>query len=397
METPLTTRQQTFYDKALSGANLFLTGKAGTGKTTVLNETIKGLERMGKQVIKVAPTGIAATNIDGTTIHSTFGLTPYGILSFDECRYLSEMKRLVLRRADVIIIDEVSMLRPDILDGMHWTLTKNGCPGLRNKQVIFAGDLKQLPPTINELDRSVLLRTYNGDLFTYAAIYPRLSVETIELDEIKRQSDPDFIAALNVVRDGGRSPYFEQFCTNQADGVILAPHTKTVIEYNTIGLKKQTGAEFRFDAVMEGEAKGGDFSLDQLIKVKNGCPIIHLINQIDGPLKNGTIGTFISHDGCHFFRFNNTDFALAPVQITKKKYVYDKGLDEIRMEEIGKITQYPFRLAYALTIHKSQGLTFDAVTIDLRLPVFQRGQLYTALSRVRTPAGLHLITNKPLP
>lgn len=384
----LTIRQQFFIESVLAGKNIFLTGKAGTGKSFAIKEAIR---RLKKQVLAVAPTGVAASNIDGVTIHSQFGLTPHGVLSFDTCNFLKPAKREVLQRAETIIFDEVSMLRPDVLDGVHWTLKKNGLSGLHTKQVIFVGDLKQLPSIVNDNMRSVMFETYNGTEFTDAKIFSRLNVVTIELDEVLRQDNPELIEALNVVRDGGRSEYFRQFVGKEQRGVVLAPYNTTVQEYNVAGLRAQQGELLTFTAEIQGNAKAQDFALDQVIEVKNGCKIMYLVNSQDNPLRNGTIGIFVSHAGCHYIRVGNVDYALNSVMITKKEYIYNKELDKLELQEIGSITQYPFRLAYALSIHKSQGLAFDEVTLDLRRPCFIKGQMYTALSRVKSPQGLTII------
>jgi ATP-dependent DNA helicase PIF1 len=386
-----TNKQKYFIDLLLSGKNIFLTGKAGTGKSFIVKEAIEILKANRKKVAAVAPTGISANNIEGQTIHSLFQINPYGICSFTTCNFLKSAKREVLSKIDTLFIDEVSMLRPDILDGMHWTLKKNGLDGLEKRQIIFIGDLHQLPPILKDNERSVLYQTYDGDTFDFAKIYKKLDVEVIELDEVLRQTNEDFIHALNIIRGGGKSEYFRQFVTNSPAGIILAPHNSTVEEYNQDGLNNQAGEELTFDAIIDGEAKPEDFHLERRIRVKNGCKIMYLVNSQNNPLRNGTLGTFVSHNGCHYIRVNDTDFALDMVTLSKKTYVYNSEMDCLELVDLGSITQYPFKLAYALSIHKAQGLTFDEVTIDLRRPCFQKGQMYVALSRVRTPEGLKII------
>lgn len=388
----LTVKQEQFLQMVVEGQNVYLTGKAGTGKSFIVRRAIDQLKAMGKKVVAIAPTGIAANNIDGQTIHSMFALQPFGVLSFETCNFVKAGTKEVLKKAETFIIDEVSMLRPDVLDAMHWTLIKNGLPGLDKKQVIFVGDLKQLPPILEDNTRSVLYQTYDGDNFLFAQILKKISLTTVELDEVLRQDDPEFIEALNVIRDGGKHPYFKRFVHHEPHGIILAPYNTTVQAYNEAGLKAQPGDLFEFNAAIDGNVKPQDFNLENEIKVKNGCKIMYLVNSQNNPLRNGTLGVFVSHNDCHYIRVGNVDYALEQVTITKKQYVYDKETDSLELKELGSITQYPFKLAYALSIHKSQGLTFDEVTVDLRRPCFQNGQMYVALSRVRKPAGLRIIT-----
>lgn len=394
MDITLAENQRKFLELVDEGKSIFLTGKAGTGKSHVIRLATDTLRKQKIKFVAIAPTGIAANNIDGQTIHSMFSVNPYGVAEFESCNFLKSQKVQLLKEVRCIIIDEVSMLRPDLLDAIHWTLLKNGCEGLDTKQVIFVGDLKQLPPVLDDNTRSVMYRTYDGDEFFNAKIYPKLNVTNIELDEVKRQSNPHFIEALNIIRSGGKSEYFRRFVCTEPNGVILAPHNTTVQKYNQEGLENQNGETFTFIAKVEGNAKADEFNLENVIKVKNGCKIMYLVNSTDNPLRNGTLGIFTTHKGCHYIRVGNIDYALKEAEITKKEYVFDKKANEIKLVEIGKIKQYPIKLAYALSIHKSQGLTFDEVTIDLTRPCFQSGQMYVALSRVRTPEGLRIIVPK---
>lgn len=385
--------QSGFLELAVKGRNLFLTGKAGTGKSHIIKMLIEELKSMRKNVIAVAPTGIAANNVDGQTIHSMFSIPPFGILEREHANFLKKEKKRLLSMVDVIIIDEVSMLRPDILDTIHWTLDKNRCGGLNKKQVIFVGDMKQLPVVLDDNSKSVLYNSgYKDHTFQGALIYPELDVETVELDEVLRQSDPEFIENLNIIRDGGKSEYFRQFLSNEPRGVVLAPHNSTVAAYNEEGLNSVKSKMYTLKADIQGNVNTHDFNVSPEIRVKNGCKIMYLVNSQSNPLRNGTIGEFIVKGGNFFIRVLGIDYKLEKYQFTKKEYVFNYDKQELELRTIGSIEQYPFKLAYALSIHKSQGLTFDEVTVDLTMPCFQPGQMYVALSRVKSPEGLRIIT-----
>jgi len=383
-------KQSFFLDELMKGRNIFLTGKAGTGKSFIVKEAIKILKKQGQRIIALAPTGIASYNIGGQTLHSMFGLPINGVMEYKECSFLKSAKRKILKKVDVIFIDEVSMLRPDMLDALHWTLVKNGLGKLTNKQLIFVGDLKQLPAPIDDNTMSVLLTKYDGFKFHDCQMYNDLQVEKIELDFIHRQSDPDFIEALNVVRDGGKSDYFKQFVSEDASGIVLAPHNATVAKYNIEGLAAIKSKNYNFKAKLTGNAKAYDFTLEENLNLKDGCKIMYLVNSKENPLYNGSLGVFRMKKGLPYIEIEKTQWLIEHSIMDKKAYVYNDFTKEIEMQEIGSMTQLPVKLAYALTIHKFQGLTFDEITVDLSRKCFAKGQLYTALSRVKTPKGLKI-------
>jgi ATP-dependent exoDNAse (exonuclease V) alpha subunit len=384
-------KQDEFYQAVLNRESVFLDGKAGTGKTFVVKEVIKELENYGLNVIMVAPTGIASNNLGGATIHSTFSLTPFGVLNFEKCNFMKSVKRDVLKKTDIIVIDEVSMLRPDVLDAMNWTLIKNGIKPLNEYQIIFVGDMKQLGIIADDNMLSVLLREYNGFDFFKAKIYQKMNLRKIELDEIQRQSDEDFINALNLIRDDKKSPYFRRFISKEIKGVVLAPHNSTVQKYNEEGLKKLNSQTINFRATIDGNVKEGDFNVDLDLNLKSGCKVIYLVNSKNNDLYNGSLGTFIEENGRYFIEIKKERYAIEERKFTKKEYVLDEDSGKLELKEIGSIIQIPLKLAYALSIHKSQGLTFEECTVDLSRPCFAKGQLYVALSRVKGPDGLSII------
>jgi len=389
--------QQEFLQAVLDGKNVFLTGKAGTGKSHITKVAMTELQKQGKNVMALAPTGIAANNIGGATLHSTFSLSPFGILTFETCNFMKDTKRKMLSKIDTLFIDEVSMLRPDILDGLNWTLIKNGCKTLEEMQIILIGDMKQLGIVADDNMVSVMLKTYGGCSFEKADIYPRLNIVNIELDEVLRQNDPEFISALNSIRDGGKNEYFRQFVSDIQKGIILAPHNATVQKYNINGFHSIEGNQYTFEASIEGNLKATDFNLEPTIKVKDGCKIMYLANSKNNNLINGTLGIFRvsdagTEDERYFIEVGEEQFSLEQKKFTKKEYILNRKTGKLDLQDVGSIIQIPIKLAYALTIHKSQGLTFDEVTIDLTLPCFAKGQMYVALSRVRTPSGLSIIT-----
>lgn len=380
--------QQLFLDRLDEGKNIFLTGKAGTGKTFVVKQAMKLLQKQNKRYIALAPTGISAHNIGGQTLHSMFALSVHGLLDYEKCSFLRANKRKIFKKVDVIFIDEVSMLRPDILDALNWTLLKNGLNGLSSKQIVFIGDLKQLPAPIDDNMMTMLLKKYQNYTFENAKIFNKLDVETIDLEKIHRQQDPEFIHNLNIVRDGGKSEYFKKFVKESQEGIVLAPHNATVANYNQKGLNAIEGKKHTFKAVISGKVKAYDFNLEETLVLKDGCKIMYLINSKGNPLYNGSIGIYRRHENKDFIEIKGEKWLLEPVELHKKEYVFNESTDEMELKSIGSIAQLPVKLAYALTIHKSQGLTFEKVTVDLTKRCFAKGQLYTALSRVTSPEGL---------
>lgn len=392
--------QQRFLNLALSGKNIFLTGKAGTGKSFIIDEFVK---RCKKNVAKLGTTGIAATNIGGQTVHSFFGINPFEVYDGKNAKSLTLKKREIIQKADVIIIDEVSMLRVDVLDAINGTMLFNGLGYLSKKQIIFVGDLKQLPAIQTREEQKIIRKRYKGYLFHDAKCYKYLKVQNIQLTEIKRQSDERFIAALNTIREGGKDEYFKNFVsTHPNNGVILAPHNSTVDKYNKDELNKLSGKLHVLRAEISGQINPKDYPVDEEIHVKDGAKIMYCINDKKNGLINGSIGTLKIIGGSFYFCDKRSEILIEKHTFENQKYVVEEVekededgniyyVEELKLKKVGEMEQYPIKLAYALSIHKSQGMTFDEVTVDISKRCFAPGQMYVALSRCRTPDGLKII------
>ena len=402
--------------------NIFLTGKAGTGKTTFLKHII---EHTHKKALIVAPTGIAAINAGGVTIHSLFQL-PFGNFvpvsqnlsnqlqfkindpaSLIRNMQMSSMKRNLLREVELLIVDEVSMLRADLLDAMDVILKH-----VRNQrqrafggvQVLFIGDLLQLPPVVKDEEWGILKQHYKSIFFFDARVLQQEKPLYIELDKIYRQSDNEFIQLLNNLRQNQvtendinlLNKYYQpgfKPALNQ-NYITLTTHNYKAINLNKEFLNNIQEPSFFFDAKVEGEFSEYSYPVEKTLELKKGAQIMFVKNDPTGAQRffNGKIGVVskLTNNSIEV-TFNDTGKSINvdAYEWQNLKYVLNETTNEIEEEITGTFKQFPIKLAWAITVHKSQGLTFDKAIVDIG-SAFAPGQVYVALSRLRSLNGLVL-------
>ncbi len=384
-----------------SGKNIFITGKAGTGKSTLL-EYFR--QTTGKNAVILAPTGVAAINVKGETIHSFFRFKPD--ITLKKVRKLPKRygNSGIYRELDAIVIDEMSMVRSDLLDCVDKFLRLNG-PSKDKPfggiQMIFIGDLYQLPPVVTSREGEVFKNHYKSQYFFDSKVFEALPMEFIELEKIYRQTDKDFISMLNSIRnntvtDGQIAALNERVCAipdRISDrSICLTTTNKMALEINEEELNKIKGETIEFEADLNGEVDVRQVPTQTGLKLKVGAQIMMLNNDKSGRWVNGTIGKILSiGDAGITVELENGSVE----EVSRHTWdIYHFTLDEkkgqIKSEVIGEFTQFPMKLAWAITIHKSQGLTFDSVTIDIGKGTFAHGQLYVALSRCRSLEGITL-------
>lgn len=394
--------------------SIFLTGKAGTGKTTFLNEFVL---KTKKKHIVVAPTGIAAINAGGVTIHSMFGLPPRTFLPTTEridgnlamniadlmhhFKYRKDKLKL-LREIEIIIIDEVSMLRADVLDMMDFSLrhVRRNQQKFGGVQMLFIGDLYQLPPVVR--DEYLLNQYYNSPFFFESLALKELPLITIELTTVYRQKDEKFLDILNEIRDGEigdidfetlNERYIPDFEPTDEPYVYLTSHNRMADEINQKKLAELSGKTYSYKAEIVGNFNENQYPNDEVLDLKVGAQIMFIRNDASGERRyfNGKLAEVVDLDEKEITVIIDGDdenYVLKKEVWEQKKYSLDAEKN-ITEDVLGSFKQYPIRLAWAVTIHKSQGLTFDRLIIDAGKS-FASGQVYVALSRCRTLEGIIL-------
>lgn len=402
---------------------LYITGKAGTGKSTFLRHYCQNTH---KKYLILAPTGLAAINVGGQTLHSFFGLPwrplqpndreiPYfHQAKYDENGNLEEdehPKRKIIKNLDVIIIDEISMVRPDLIDAVDNSLRKNGGnPNLPfgGKQIIFIGDLFQLEPVVTRGDLPIISRFYKSPFFFSARVFQQMQFSNIELIRVYRQSDPNFIGLLDRIRDSTatnndfvtlNNRVNQNYQPAQNDYFIILCTTNAIADnLNASYLQNLQTPEFNYVGRIEGRFEDKLPTLQNL-KLKVDSQVMFVKNDQGGRWVNGTIGKVteltnetvkvkIKHEDIEL------EYSVERANWEKIEYKWNNDNEEIESEVVGTFTQYPLKLAWAITIHKSQGLTFDQVIIDSGTGMFAHGQCYVALSRCTALNGL--IFKRPL-
>ncbi len=388
--------------------SVFLTGKAGSGKTTFLHQIKEdGL----KQLVVVAPTGVAAINARGMTIHSFFQL-PFGVHLPDsrrndqQSRRVSRKKIQLMRGLDLLVIDEISMVRADLLDAIDATLRyrrRDNRP-FGGVQLLMIGDLHQLPPVAKAEDWELLKDCYDTPYFFSSQALKKTDYVSLELKHIYRQSDAKFIELLNKVRDNRldadtlemlNSRYVAKFRPKSEEGYITLTATNAEAnDINTRNLAQLRGKPRTFAAQIQGEFPPSAYPTEETLEVKVGAQVMFIKNDTESKKRyfNGKIGRITGF----FDEFisvrclgDSSDIVVAQAEWQNIRYSLNEETKEVEEQVLGMFIQYPLKLAWAITIHKSQGLTFDRALIDAQA-AFAHGQVYVALSRCRSFEGIVL-------
>lgn len=402
--------------------HIFLTGKAGTGKTTFLRSIIANTY---KTAVVAAPTGIAALNAEGVTLHSLLQL-PFGVFIPEDIPFsdrsievntpaslfknakFGSQKRKLINELELLIIDEVSMLRADLLDCIDHTLRrlrKRRFDPFGGLQILFIGDLLQLPPVVRKEESALLSQFYSSPYFFEARALSENPPIRLELDKVYRQSDQAFIDLLNRLRHNDLSTediqllnsHFEESAQDKDGYIHLTTHNQKADKINKTKLKEISSKEVIYTATVDGDFPENNYPTEFGLKLKEDAQIMFMKNDPSGKGKffNGKIGTITSlSDGIKVAFEDGTEVTVDEYTWENVRYVLDKETNEVERKVIGTFTQYPLKLAWAVTVHKSQGLTFEKAVLDLE-GTFASGQLYVALSRLTSLDGLSLSSRIP--
>jgi len=394
-----------------SNRHVFITGRAGTGKSTLLDYF---RQTTNKEVAVLAPTGVAALNIQGQTIHSFFGFKPN--ITPEKIRKVASQEGHIYKEFETIVIDEISMVRADLLDCVEKFLRLNGPH--RKKwfggiQMVFIGDLYQLPPVVTTAEKEIFTHRYETPYFFSAQVFkePTLDMEFVELEKVYRQTETDFIALLNSIRNRScteedlerlNQNYRKDFVPEDGGFSITLTSTNDLAsERNMEKLEALSDKAIETDCTLTGEFDQASLPAEKRLTFKPGAQVMLLNNDKYGRWVNGTLGRVVGtekgEEGETVIMVKLQDGVVVevlPHTWELFKYEYDRSTKRISTRKTGSFTQYPIRLAWAVTIHKSQGKTFDRVVIDMGRGAFAHGQVYVALSRCTNFAGITL--TKPI-
>lgn len=381
--------------------NLFITGKAGTGKSTFINIARRS---SNKKIAVLSPTGLSAINVKGQTINSFFHFPPRILTESTATSYFGNDR--IYKALDTIIIDEVSMVRADMLDAINYFLRKNGRDEFLpfgGIQIVLIGDLFQLPPVVTREEKEVINEMYKTPYFFSSEAYRHTDFKLIEFTHIFRQKDEDFIHFLNLVRTGEvRSDDLRALNKNVTDHLNDKYVTLTTTNSVAKGINDQHLAEldtkqFSYFAKVEGDfpVENKTLPFEVELKLKKGARVMFIKNDKGRQWLNGTLGTVKDLDADMIkIKIDDQDGGKVVEVMLEEweniKYVYDPASRELEEKVLGKIVQFPLRLAWAITIHKSQGMTFDNINLDFSRSPFAHGQTYVALSRSRSLKGIAL-------
>jgi ATP-dependent exoDNAse (exonuclease V) alpha subunit len=386
--------------------NIFITGDAGTGKSTLLSY-FKSITK--KRCVVLAPTGTAAVNVGGQTIHSFFRFPPKPLTASNIPTIHEEYFKKVYYETDTIIIDEISMVRSDLMDAidMFLQINLNSNEPFAGKQIIMFGDINQLPPVVaTPAERQMIYLNYKSRFFFDAKVFNEIPFVISHLTKIYRQTDSKFIEFLNRIKKGTISQELldkfskatlNRFKEDDIDNnaIKLCNTNMNADLLNKKMLNKLDGEIMEFKATINGNFNPKNVNVDEIIQLKKGCKIMMMNNDSEGRWYNGTICKFIDvtkHDGREAIsiEIDGIEHLVLKKDYENNKYRYDKMTNDIVSESKGTFTQYPIRLAYAITQHKSQGKTFDKVIIDFESGAFEHGMAYVSLSRCKTIRGISL-------
>lgn len=392
--------------------SVFLTGKAGTGKSTFLKHVCKVTK---KKYVVLAPTGIAAINAGGSTLHSFFKLPFHPLLPddpnfqgkklHDTLKYSSDHRKLI-QNIELVIIDEISMVRADIIDFIDKVLriySRNMREPFGGKQVLLVGDIFQLEPVVKADEREIISRFYPNPYFFSARVFQEMELVAIELTKVYRQTDKVFVGVLDRIRTNTAGSADLQLLNTRCNAPIhkgendmyitLATRRDTVDHINEQKLAELPGKAVKLQGEIHGEFPENSLPTLMELIVKPGAQVIFIKNDQEKRWVNGTIGTIsgMSDDGIMYVvTEDGKEFDVHKESWSNVRYRYNETEKKIEEEELGTFIQYPIRLAWAITVHKSQGLTFSRAIIDFSGGVFAGGQTYVALSRCTSLEGIQL-------